>query len=349
MAPSGFGATLKDLYGKLDLTIALPPQSRSMFDTRSSKIDPALLTPGRSSPGARDLGGDATLAVIITLRNAADDATVRASVTAGGGRVTAASGRLLYCRIPAGLLQTLAGLTEVLDVAAQPQFHEPHLPSPSAGGASSRGLMEAGLAATHVSLLHQKGIKGRGVKLGILDFGFSGYNDLQARGKLPAPKAARGFGKDGAWDRGKTGTPHGAACAEIIHLMAPEADLYIAAVGDGSGSANGDEIQNAAHWLMDMNVDIISFSGGGHGGAHNGKAEDDDLVAEAARRGILWVVSAGNEGDTHWGKDVPPGNDKLVTTETKNFLLLVGVKDEELSVLLTWDDWGANPKDPHSD
>jgi len=339
--------SLEQLYNSLNLTIALPPQNRALKGMGSPKIDPRLLAgPGQPAP-SRAVGD--FLPAIVAVRNSGDVAPVRSRIAAQGGTVTAVLNTTIYCRIPPAGVGVLAALPEVTSVSAQPSFSEPPTPRRAPGGGAERGLMAAGVALTHASLLHQKGIRGAGVKVGILDFGFSGYRDLQAKGHLPAPKAVRAFGKDGQWDRGTVGTRHGTACAEIVHAMAPESELYLAAVGTGDGSADEDETINAANWLMDQGVDIISYSGGGHFNPHNGTGVKDLLVEKAVRRGILWVVSAGNDGDVHWSTMAPAASgNRHLAIGGKDFLLVRAWDNGDLKIIVNWDDWGENPQQPHS-
>jgi hypothetical protein len=204
------------------------------------------------------------------------------------------------------------------------------------------------VAMAKVSLLHQKGIRGRGVKVGVLDFGFGGYHTLESKAVVPTPAAAKYFGDSKDW---AVGVPHGAACTEIIHAMAPEAQIYIAMVGDGSGSANDGEIVAAAQWLVEQKVDIISFSGGGHGGPHDGRSTLDHLVEAVTSRGILWVNAAGNEGDSHWsGPAADADKDGWIDLGPKGEpFLIIQPKVNAAAVLVTWNDWGPDPSKPSSD
>lgn len=149
--------------------------------------------------------------------------------------------------------------------------------STSATNNNTKILVGEGAALTNVGLLHRKNITGKGVKVGILDFGFGHYGALQQKGILPAPKAVRAF-INGESSTNLGGTIHGSACGEIIHQMAPDASIYLAQVGDGSGGATNGDIMAAAQWLLEQGVDIINFSGGGHFGAHDGTTELDKMV-----------------------------------------------------------------------
>ena len=193
--------------------------------------------------------------------------------------------------------------------------------------------------------LHAQGITGRGVKVGILDFGFQGYEALVRRRALPPPAAQRAFNQSG---RLENGVVHGTGCAEIVHAVAPDAELYLAAVGEGDGSAPTDQIVQAALWLAAQDLDIISFSGGGHGGPHNGTALLDRLVDRiVADTGVLWVNAAGNEGAMHWGGAAADRNGDLVVELDGRWRgLAVRPSGGVIAMLINWDDWGSDALRP---
>ena len=132
-----------------------------------------------------------------------------------------------------------------------------------------------GVALVNADALQGAGVTGRGVKVGILDFGFQRYGALVGAGELPRAKAIRAFNRAG---RVEANSPHGTGCAEIIADMAPKAELYVAAVDGADG-----QIIAAAQWLAGQGVDIINFSGGGHFGLHNGTALLDRFVDHTVR------------------------------------------------------------------
>ena len=107
------------------------------------------------------------------------------------------------------------------------------------------------------------------------------------------------------------------------------------------------QIVAAAEWLVAQDVDIISFSGGGHFGPHNGKALLDQLVDQITRRGVLWVNAAGNEGSKHWGGSVTDRDgDQLVELDGRWQGLLFQPSNGVINLLVNWDDWGSDPMLP---
>lgn len=214
---------------------------------------------------------------------------------------------------------------------------------------ASQTLVGEGAAITQVALLHQKNITGKGVKVGILDFGFGNYELLQQKGIVPEPRAVRAF-VNGESNTRLGGTVHGTACGEIIHQMAPDASIYLAQVGDGSGGAGGGDIMAAAQWLVEQGVDIINFSGGGHGNAHDGTTYLDKMVESVVSQGVLWVNASGNEGEEHWLGAVADNNNNgfIDVNDNKRGDHLVikacGSECGPLMVEINWDDWQTSPR-----
>ena len=221
--------------------------------------------------------------------------------------------------------------------------------STSATNNNTKILVGEGAALTNVGLLHRKNITGKGVKVGILDFGFGHYGALQQKGILPAPKAVRAF-INGESSTNLGGTIHGSACGEIIHQMAPDASIYLAQVGDGSGGATNGDIMAAAQWLLEQGVDIINFSGGGHFGAHDGTTELDKMVESLVSRGVLWVNASGNEGYKHWLGTVADNNHNGFIDVNDNrrgdhlVIKACGSRCGPLSIQINWDDWQTSPR-----
>ena len=188
--------------------------------------------------------------------------------------------------------------------------------------------------------LHDQGFTGKGVKVGIVDFGFERYRTLQSQGLLPAPAATRAFSASGSLELDNV---HGTACAEIVHAVAPDAELYLAAV-----EGREDQIVEAAFWLAEEGVDILSFSGGGHLGPHDGNSLLDRLVEAITQKGVLWVNAAGNEGASHWaGSATDRDQDGWldIGPRGENFMV-IRPKVDGISAKVLWDDWGADPRMP---
>jgi subtilisin family serine protease len=166
-------------------------------------------------------------------------------------------------------------------------------------------IVSEGVELINARTWHVAGFTGRGVKVAILDRGFSGYRDLLGS-ELPRNVQTRSYRQDGSFE-GKDN--HGTAVAEIIHDVAPESDLYLVSF-DTLGEA-----KNALQWLcgdrdplcQDPNyppvVDIIvmawhwpdayCFFDGGY-------LNKVLPLEELRHKGVLLVSAAGNLAQQHW-------------------------------------------------
>ena len=178
----------------------------------------------------------------------------------------------------------------------------------------------------------QTSFNGTGVKVGIIDQGFSGWQARRDAGELPQNTVTNfNPGDEGA-------SPHGTACAEIVYDVAPGAQLYLAKY------ATEGQFYGAVDWLIDQGVNVISssvtFPGKGPG---DGSWNISEKVDDARAAGILWSQSVGNHAQTHWSGNwtdsVPDGwNEFAVGDETQNITVSTG---KTIKVQLNWDDtWG---------
>ena len=354
VAPTGAQVVdeLPEIFNGHKIDFPIPTeavQAKAFLDKGNYRVDPTLRMLVAESAGqgggafaahAKSLGvplGDVarTVAVAMTPDGGSTVDALLAAARDRGAAVTAGFAGVVYASVPLDRLEALGVADELHYVAPQSQYYPSYPALAAAGSIATDGVKSVG-----ADRLHRTGITGQGVKVGILDFGFKVYSALQRAGQLPKPKAARAFNNS---RRVEAESVHGTACAEIVHAMAPAADLYLAAV-----SGKEEQIILAAQWLADQGVDIVSFSGGGHRGPHDCNAILDKLVEEISGRGILWVNAAGNEGNLHWGGLVTDGDgDGFVEmgSNGENFLVVQPVADG-INLLITWDDWGPNPDLP---
>lgn len=158
------------------------------------------------------------------------------------------------------------------------------------------------VAAARASAWHTDGFTGEGVKVAIIDGGFNGLAERQAEGDVPANAVTQ----DHCGGKLTTASEHGTAVAEIAHEMAPEAQLYLVCIETATDFAA------AVAYAKSQAVHIINFSAGWEGPFRNdGSDRFSAIVADARASGILWVNSAGNEGDTHWAGPYSPGGDNV--------------------------------------
>ena len=178
-------------------------------------------------------------------------------------------------------------------------------------------------------------VKGQGVKVAIIDVGFKGADDLP--GEMPPQLPYRDYTGEGiyAGDEDRRHR-HGTACAEIIHDMAQEAELYLYKVGDFV------DLENAKDHCILNEVDIISHSLGWFGtGIGDGRGRGCDIVNDAADKGILWVNSAGNNAKSHYygfWSDFD-SDDWHNFSQEDEVLAFEAEEGDEIRVFLTWNDW----------
>ncbi len=148
--------------------------------------------------------------------------------------------------------------------------------------------------------LRERGVTGEGIKVGILSDGALNFRDAVASGDLPAN--FREFGQctsatDGSRGCGGTGGSgscnEGTAMAEIIHDIAPDAELAVAAVNTSLEFVNQANVL-ANTFGANIIVDDLGFFGEPY-------FEDGDIARgmNALPPEILLVSSAGNSGQSH--------------------------------------------------
>ena len=179
------------------------------------------------------------------------------------------------------------------------------------------------------------GFTGHGVSVAVLDAGFEGYEDLLGT-SLPERVATRSFRASG--DLG-SGTDHGTRSAEVVHRIAPGADLYLLNFGTIT------ELSAAVDFIAAQGIDIVSFSLGFiHSGPGDGTGPVDDVVTRDAEDGAIWAVAAGNWAQQHWaGQFVDADGDSIHEFEPgTSGAGRVFQEGDLIIVSLRWEDeWGA--------
>ncbi len=144
------------------------------------------------------------------------------------------------------------------------------------------------------------GFRGQGVKVAVLDTGFRGYRKFLGTA-LPSRVTVHSFRDDGDLE-GKD-SEHGIMCAEVIHALAPDAELLLA----NWDWDCPDQFLEAVRWARQQGARVISCScimpswsdGDGNGAIHRVLA---GLLGSGASPGdVLCFASAGNTTDRHWG------------------------------------------------
>jgi len=232
------------------------------------------------------------------------------------------------------LIQVVVPISQLTTLADAPSIRLVRMPLESLPDVVSEGV-----ALINADDWQTASFNGTGVKVGILDGGFSGYTTRQGEGELP-PTVTTWW----APSIGNAGTSiHGTACAEIAYDVAPDADFYLANFGTEV------EMGNAVSWLITQGVDIISCSVGYPiGGPGDGTGISCGIIDNAHSAGILWSQSAGNYAQKHWQGDYADGdsNDWHNFSGSDETIDISVTNGDTIVVGLRWvDTWGSSAND----
>ncbi len=230
----------------------------------------------------------------------------------------------LMCIAEPSTLGEVAALDGVISVRLPPRYFPCEVTTEALGLINADEWLGAGL-------------DGAGVKVGVLDGGFAGYSGLRGT-ELPSSVSTY-------FPTGVGTSTHGTACAELIHDIAPAADLYFATF------TNSVNWHSAVDWLIGQGVDVISCSMGWTGtGPRDGTSSICDPIEDASDEGILWVQSAGNDALNHWGGRFRDTNSnwwhEFSSSPAYDWNAVWLDAGTYVYICLTWDDsWGSASND----
>ena len=274
--------------------------------------------------GVTASGGD--VRVVATAKGSR--AEVADAIRAAGGEVEAEYADLVQAYVPIHRLMELAELPTVS-----------YIGQPSVGFPAA--VPDEGVAESNAAAWHGAGVTGAGIKVGIIDQGFIGYPARQASGDLPAIVTTADFGCGGV----QTFTDHGTAVAEIVHKMAPDAELYLICA-DSNVNLGQAKDYAIIQGITVINHSVVWFNTS-RGDGSGGPGSPDAIVADARANGILWVNAAGNNGQSplepelydafpnFWHEFTP--ND-----EVNDITMAAG---HSMCGFLRWDSWPATAQD----
>jgi len=222
------------------------------------------------------------------------------------------------------LVKATVSLSQLPDLARQLTgvafIRPPYTPFPLA-------TTGQGIAAIGANAFHASGFDGSGVRIAIIDLGFAGLSQAQGRGDLPYSLQQNDLTGTGL----TTGITHGTAVAEIVHEVAPGAELHLIKIADEV------DLDGAVTYCLSRGIDIINHSLGWYNtNFYDGTGTIADIARRAISGGILWVNAAGNEAESHWEGTFTDGNsdgshDQIIT--------LYASSGSQIVLFLTWNDW----------
>jgi Ca2+-binding RTX toxin-like protein len=308
--------------------------SRDDIPARFDKLDSRLravaeareahgVTVARTEAAAQSVTAT-TSGVTVIVEPQGSMAAAERAIGDAGGEVTARAGRLIQARVTTDRLASMAQAPAVARVRA-PALH------------AASVVTGAGVDAINASAWHAGGFTGAGVKIAIIDLGFEGYEALLGN-ELPSSVGVRE--EAGCAGHFASGEDHGTAVAEIVHEVAPGAQLYLICINSEV------DLANAEAFAKQQGIRVINHSvswfNTGRGDGNSAPGMPDATVADARANGILWVNAAGNYSDLHW-------SDVWTDPENNGFMVPLGntwaFPGQQLCVELRWDAWPTTTED----
>ena len=345
---------------------AVPEKQELQYPNLGSHLNQLVASVEDGSLSAQQAASDSpihsggSVAVTIHLSGNADDVVEFLIINGGDPRNVGED--YIEAYVPVTLLGQLSerpGVTRVQEIV---------LPEPAHGDYVSQGVQ------THLSQAwNDVGYSGQGVKVGVIDLGFSGLTSLMGS-ELPTNVQGRcytdigEFGNDlsdcdvvdeisprthpkcieAAQRRAPLNAVHGTAVAETIIDIAPEVSLYVA------NPISRADLRNTVEWMALEGVSVINYSvsyifDGPGDGTSPSSVSPLNTVDQAVASDILWVNSAGNNADTTWFGDYSdPDGDGAIRFGDQNdeIIDLPFFECRGYTIQLRWEDsWDAASTD----
>ncbi len=223
-----------------------------------------------------------------------------------------------------GLIKVTLPLADLSALASQLSgisfIRAPYTPFPL--GTPSQGTSAIGADAFHAA-----GIRGNGTKVAVIDLGFAGLAQAQARGDLPYTILQNDLTGTGL----SSGISHGTAVAEIVYDIAPDVELHLLKIADEV------DLDLAVTYCLNNGIDIINHSLGWYNtNFYDGTGTIAGIAQRAISGGILWVNAAGNEAESHWEGAFTDGNSDGWLDQNVTFYATAG---SQIVLFLTWNEW----------
>jgi hypothetical protein len=310
-------------------------RQRSKLESNLAAVATTFLAQGEAA--ARDVARDRRIPVeqamarIEIVANAPNRAGVAGAVAGAGGKVEAEYANLTQALVPFGALDRLAADASVRVVrdARRPELN---------------AITGEEVAALGANTWAGAGLNGAGVKVAVVDFGFTGYAAAQAAGELPAGgQLVVGDFCEG--NANAAGREHGTATAQIVHEVAPGAQLYLLCVSSLT------QLGNAVTYAYGQGVTILSESASWYnyerGDGTGGPGTPHGIATDARNHGILWSESSGNRQQTHWSGvfNDSDGDDAHNFTAGDEGLTVTIPADYGYCAYLKWDRWPTTDQD----
>ena len=185
-----------------------------------------------------------------------------------------------------------------------------------------------GVQAIRADELHEQGVTGEDVRVGVVGSTFTADHEAIAG------HVADHYSVERPPVRPQSETGHDTAVAEVVTRTAPDADLYLAEVGT---SPTGDSYADAVSWLVANDVDVVVDAGSYFSTADSDTSRIAAVAENASDDGVVFVTSAGNYGDRHWrGVDDGEGWVEFAPDSEANPLADGTATSGRVSLRLSW-------------
>lgn len=199
---------------------------------------------------------------------------------------------------------------------------------------------QTALGALNADVWHDAGIYGAGVKVAVFDIAWFGaeadpavLGDIQTNDCYAHPSCAPPIDTLHARFAFEEGE-HGFACAEIVHEIAPEAELHLVRVNGFTA------FENAADWAIAEGVDVISMSLSFFNSSfYDGTGPFGPVVKRLRANGVQLVTSAGNSARQHWmGPYLDADQDGRLDFDGSNSLQVELNAGGRRTIYVNWDE-----------
>ena len=204
-------------------------------------------------------------------------------------------------------IEAYVPVLKLAETSEQPGVLRVRVIQPPEAPQSQSGIPGDGSGVHGSPAWNQAGYSGQGIKVGVIDSGFSGFADLMGS-EVSATVQARCYQWVGAHSQDLNhcadGGNHGTRVAESVMDIAPDVSLYIADPDTLS------DLKATVEWMVSEGVSIINhsmtwlFDGPGDGTSPL-SISPLNTVDRAVAAGIVWVNAAGNQAQKTWFKRGP--------------------------------------------
>jgi hypothetical protein len=236
--------------------------------------------------------------VVVEVFHTLSDAQARRGVERAGGRVSGlVPGVLVQADVPVRNLATLESTSGITFIRPPRRINvvPADADGPSAGNRrrGRGGLVGQEVTKTNAAAWQAAGQRAGGVKIGIVDlFSRKKYSKAQRRKQVPTPAGTVCFFQGAPCDVFSVSDPHeahGTAVAEVVHEMAPDAQLFLAT------AVTAADLQLVVNTFVAQGVKIVTRSlTSEYDGPGDGQGPVGAVIDSAVAGGITWFNSAGN-------------------------------------------------------